>query len=153
VHLTPVGASAGGIGEPERSGMGEPIEGRASDLLKAKNFCHVATIGPDGVPYVVVTWVDIEDGHVLLNAAEGRVWLANLRRDPRVTLTVMNNESPDEYVRIRGRMVAQTHERADEHIARLATKYLGSETRRSPTEGEVRVIFRIEAERVTLVRS
>ena len=128
--------------------MAEPIEGRARELLEAPNFCHVATLRSDGSPHVNPVWVDVEDNLVVLNSAEGRAWPANVRRDPRVTLNVMNLENPYEYVEIRGRVVDDTHEGADEHIDRMAMKYLGEERYPFRAEGEQRVIFRVEPERV-----
>ncbi|MDP8944115.1 MAG: PPOX class F420-dependent oxidoreductase [Actinomycetota bacterium] len=128
--------------------MAEPIEGRARELLEAPNFCHVATLRRDGSPHLNPVWVDVEDGLVVLNSAEGRAWPANARRDPRVTLSVMNLENPYEYVEIRGRVVEDTHEGADEHIDRMAMKYLGQETYPFRAEGEQRLILRIEPERV-----
>ena len=128
--------------------MAEPIEGRVRELLEAPNFCHVATLRRDGSPHVNPVWVDVEDGLVVLNSAEGRAWPGNVRRDPRVTLNVMNLENPYEYVEIRGRVVDDTHEGADEHIDRMAMKYLGEERYPFRAEGEQRVIFRVEPERV-----
>ena len=128
--------------------MAEPIEGRVRELLEAPNFCHVATLRRDGSPHVNPVWVDVEDGLVVLNSAEGRAWPGNVRRDPRVTLSVMNLENPYEYVEIRGRVVGDTHEGADEHIDRMAMKYLGEERYPFRAEGERRVIFRVEPERV-----
>ena len=128
--------------------MGQSIEGRSRELLEAPNFCQVATIRKDGTPHVVSTWVDVEDNTILLNSAEGRVWPANARRDPRVTLMVLNGENPYEYLSIRGRVVGDTHEGADEHIDKLAMKYMGEETYPFRTETEQRVIFKVEPERV-----
>ena len=128
--------------------MAEAIEGRARELLEAPNFVHVATIREDGTPQVNPIWGDLEDGRVVINSAEGRTWPANLRRDPRVTLTVMNLENPYEYVEIRGRMVEDTHDGAFDHIDKLAMKYLGQEKYPFLKDGEQRVIFRIEPEHV-----
>ena len=83
--------------------MSATIDGRGEELLKAKNFCHVATLRADGSVHGVPVWVDVQDGRAVLNTAEGRAWPRNLERDPRVTLTVQNMENPYEYVAIRGR--------------------------------------------------
>ncbi len=61
------------------------LTGRSEELLKAKNFCHVATLRPDGSVHGVPVWVDVQDGLPTLNTAGGRVWPRNLERDPRVT--------------------------------------------------------------------
>src|SRR5436309_2733182 len=67
--------------------MAATIEGRSEELLKAKNFCNVATFRRDGTIHGVPVWVDVQHGRPTLNTAEGRAWPRNLERDPRVTLT------------------------------------------------------------------
>jgi PPOX class probable F420-dependent enzyme len=128
--------------------MSQAIEGRAEELLNAKNFVVVSTIRPDGTIHAAPAWVDVQDGRPVLNSAEGRAWPTNLKRDPRVTLTVQNLENPYEYVAIRGRVAEQTTEGADEHIDALAKKYLGQDTYPYRQPGEQRVILRIEPEHV-----
>jgi PPOX class probable F420-dependent enzyme len=128
--------------------MSAAIEGRAEELLKAKNFCQVATLRADGTAHVVPVWVDVQDGRAVLNTAEGRVWPRNLERDPRVTLTVQNMENPYEYVTIRGHVGERTTEGADRHIDEMAMKYLGQDSYPYRQPGEQRVILRIEPEHV-----
>lgn len=128
--------------------MGAVIEGRAEELLKAKNFCQVATLRGDGSVHVAPTWIDVQDGQPVLNSAEGRVWPRNLERDPRVTLTVQNAENPYEYVSIRGRVVERTTEGADAHIDALAKKYLDQDSYPGRQPGEKRLILRVEPEHV-----
>ncbi len=131
-----------------RSEMGQCIEGRSRDLLEAPNFCHVATVRKDGTPYVVPTWVDVDGDRVVLNTADGRLWPKNLRRDPRVTLTVSPTDNPYEYLTIRGRVAEETKDGAEEHIDKMAQKYLGQDTYPYRQPGEERVMFRIEPEDV-----
>jgi PPOX class probable F420-dependent enzyme len=126
------------------------IEGRARELLDEPNFAHVATLDADGSVHGVVLWVDLEDSRVVLNTTEEADWPANVRRDPRVTLIVSNRENPCEYVEIRGRVVEDTHEGADESIDALARKYLGQGSYPFRQPGEQRVVFRISPERVRL---
>lgn len=69
-------------------------------------------------------WYDfLDEGTILLNTAEGRAKLADLRRDPRASLCV-----PDgyRYVTILGRLeLVEDQERAQADIHRLAVRYLG----------------------------
>jgi PPOX class probable F420-dependent enzyme len=130
--------------------MADKLEGRVQELLEAPNFVAVATLDEDGTPDVKVVWGDVEDGKVVINSAEGRKWPANLRRDPRVTVTVVNHENPYEYATIRGRLAEDTHEGADANIDKLAKKYLGKDEYPFRQPGEQRVMFRIEPERVKL---
>jgi PPOX class probable F420-dependent enzyme len=126
--------------------MADRIEGRAEELLKAKNFCHVSTLRSDGSVHTAPVWVDVQDGLPVLNTAEGRAWPKNLERDPRVTLTIQNLENPYEYLEIRGRVAERTHEGADEHIDAMAKKYMGVDEYPLRQPGEQRVIIRVEPE-------
>ena len=130
--------------------MAAQIEGKVRELLEAPNVVSVATIDKNGAPDVKVVWADLDDGAVVLNSAEGRKWPNNVRRDPRVTVTVVNHENPYEYAQIRGRVVEDTHEGADENIDKLAKKYLDKDEYPFRQEGEQRVMFHIEPERVQL---
>jgi PPOX class probable F420-dependent enzyme len=128
--------------------MSATIDGHAEELLKGKNFCHVATVRADGTIHGTPVWVDVQDGVPTLNTAEGRAWPRNLERDPRVTLTVQNLENPYEYVEIRGRVSERTHDGADEHIDALAKKYMGVDEYPMRQPGEQRVIIRVEPEHI-----
>jgi PPOX class probable F420-dependent enzyme len=116
-------------------------------LLEQPNYAVVSTTNADGSIHSAVVWVDVEDGHIALNSAEGRVWPTNLERDPRVTVVVYPPSNPYDYVEIRGRADA-THDGADEHIDRLAKKYLGQDTYPYRRPGEQRVKFVVEPQRV-----
>lgn len=122
---------------------------RARSFFEGRNFAHLATIGPDGVPHLTVIWADVEDdGKIGINSAEGRAWPANVRRDPRVTLTVTDHDDPYKYVEIRGQVVEDTHDGADEHIDSLAKKYMDEDTYPFRKNGEQRIKFLIEPDRV-----
>jgi PPOX class probable F420-dependent enzyme len=112
-------------------------------LTEGRNFAAVATLMPDGWPQVSIVWIDSDGEHVIFNTAEGRAKAKNLRRNPKVAVTVMNFENPYEQVMIRGHVVEMTHDGADDHIDRLAKKYLGVD--KYPYRGprEQRVIVKI----------
>jgi len=124
------------------------IDGKAAELLQAKNFAHVSTLRQDGSVQTAPVWVDVQEGRPVLNTAEGRAWPRNLERDPRVTLTVQNMENPYEYLEVRGHVAERTHEGADEHIDALAKKYMGVERYPLRQPGEQRLIIRVEPEHV-----
>jgi PPOX class probable F420-dependent enzyme len=126
--------------------MSERIEGRGEEILKAANFCNVSTLRADGTIHGVPVWVDVQDGRPVLNSAEGRAWVRNLERDPRITLTVQNGENPYEYLEIRGRVAERTHDGADQHIDAMAKKYLDKDEYPYRQPGEQRVIIRVEPE-------
>lgn len=126
--------------------MPTTLSDEARALLEAPNFAHVATLRKDGAVHLVPVWVDVEGDRVVLNTGEGRAWPNNVLREPRVTLTVQNIENPYEYVQIRGRVTETTRDGANEHIDRMAQKYLGEETYPGHQPGEERMIVRIEPE-------
>jgi PPOX class probable F420-dependent enzyme len=123
------------------------IPAEARRLIESRNFGAVATVNPDGSPQVTPVWVDYEDGDVLFNTAEGRVKAENLREDRQVAVTVTNQDNPYENVAIQGE-AELVRDGADEHIDRLAKKYLGKETYPFREPGEERVIVRIKPQRV-----
>ncbi|MCI0453629.1 MAG: PPOX class F420-dependent oxidoreductase [Candidatus Dadabacteria bacterium] len=116
----------------------------AKKLTKeGRNFASIATLMPDGSPQVSITWIDSDEKYLIINTAEGRVKTYNMRRNPRVALTIVNSENPYQQVMIRGRVVEMTHEGADKHIDSLAKKYLGVDKYPHRTPGEQRVIAKI----------
>ena len=119
------------------------------ELLEGPNFAHLATLMPDGSPQVTAVWVDYDGEHVLVNTAEGRVKPRNLRRDPRVALSIVNQQNPYAWAMIRGRAVELTHDNADDHIDKMAKKYLGEDQYPFRQPGEQRLLVRIEPQQVT----
>lgn len=129
--------------------MGQPIDESCRRLFEESNFGFMATLRKDGRPVVRPTWVDIEDDLILLNGNEERVWVRDLRSDPRVTITVADRNNPYLWVEVRGRVVEDSHEGALEHIHKLAKKYMGEDEYPFLEPGEQRVLCKVEAEKVT----
>jgi len=128
--------------------MPESVPPAFRDLFEKKAFAHLVTLMPDGSPQVSPVWCALEDDLVLVNSAKGRQKDKNLRRDPRVALSVQDPENPYRYVEVRGRVVQITEQGADEHIDRLAQRYMGVSRYPLRQPGEVRVLYRIRPERV-----
>jgi PPOX class probable F420-dependent enzyme len=116
-------------------------------LLAEPNHAVVSTFNEDGSVHSTVVWVDVVDGKAAINTAVGRRWPTNLERDPRVTVLVYDQGNPYEYVEVRGRAQGRT-EGADEHIDRLAKKYLGVDEYPYRTDSEQRITYLVDAERV-----
>ena len=72
-----------------------PLPPEADALLRRANPAVIATLMPDGRPHTAVTWYDWDGERILVNMDASRVRLRNLRRDPRVSVTVM--DGPDWY--------------------------------------------------------
>jgi PPOX class probable F420-dependent enzyme len=93
--------------------------------------------------------VDYDGKYVRFNSAQGRVKDRNVRRDPRVSLSILDPDNPYRYLAIRGRVVEITQKGADEHINSLSQKYLGQALYPFRQPGEVRVLYKIEPLKVT----
>jgi PPOX class probable F420-dependent enzyme len=117
-------------------------------LREGKNFATVATLMADGAPQASAVWIDTDGEHVIFNTAEGRLKPKNLRRDPRVAVSVVNAEQPYQQVMIRGKAIELTHDGADDHIDKLAKKYLGVDKYPFRQPGEERVMVKIAAEKI-----
>jgi len=128
--------------------MAEAIDGRVRELIDSKNFVHVATVRESGTPHIVPVWGDTDGQYILLNSARGRAWPSNAERDGVITLNVMNLENPYEYVEIEGKLEEVTPDGADEHIDKLAKKYLDADEYPFRSESEERVIVRIEPQKI-----
>jgi len=110
-------------------------------LLDAKNFASVATLGPDGAPQNSVVWIKREGDAVLFSSTEGRQKVRNLRRDPRISLSVFDLADPYTSVEIRG--TAEILPDDDKRLPHeLSHKYLGIDPP-SEKDDEVRVIIRV----------
>ncbi len=123
-----------------------PLDDKARKLIQGKNFGHLATIRWDGSPHVTPVWVDLDNDQVLVNTSEGRVKERNVRRDDRVAISIADQENPYEYVQIRGHVAEVTRDGADEHIDKMAKKYVGEDKYPWRTPDEKRVILRIKPE-------
>jgi PPOX class probable F420-dependent enzyme len=122
-------------------------------LFLEPNFAHVATLMPDGSPQVTPVWVHLEGERILVNSAEGRVKPRNVRRDPRVAISIVKQDNPYSSAFVRGRVVEITHEGADEVIDKLAKKYLDQDRYPFRQPGEQRVTLVIEPEHVSSMQA
>jgi len=129
--------------------MAQMILEKYLDLFEKKAFAHLATLMKDGSPQVTPVWVDYDGEYVRFNSALGRVKDQNVRRDPRVTMSIQDPDNPYRYLEIRGRVVEITQKGADDHINKLSQKYLGIPVYPNRRPGQVRVLYRIEPQKVS----
>ncbi|MGC3003723.1 PPOX class F420-dependent oxidoreductase [Streptomyces sp. G35A] len=102
-----------------------PLPPEAVELLRRANPCVMATLRSDGTPVSTPTWYLWEDGRALVNLDEGRVRLKHLRRDPRVTLTVLADDDWYTHVTLIGRVVEMYDDEDLADIDRIARHYTG----------------------------
>lgn len=131
--------------------MSQAIPEKYRDLFNKRAFASLATLMPDGRPQVTPVWCDLEGDLVVFNSAKGRQKDRNVRRDPRVSLAIIDPENPYRYLEVRGRVVEITEQGADAHIDKLAKKYLGVDKYPYRQQTEVRVIYKIQPEHTTVM--
>jgi PPOX class probable F420-dependent enzyme len=125
------------------------LSDKARKLFTDPNYLYVGTTNPDGSPQVTVVWTDLQDSRIRFNTAIGRVKERNLRRDPRIGMTITARDNPWDKVDVRGRVVDFVEgEEADQHIDDLSEKYTGQRPYPWRQPDERRVIVVIEPARV-----
>jgi PPOX class probable F420-dependent enzyme len=129
--------------------MPEAIPEKFRDLFQKRAFANLATLMPDGRPQVTPVWVDYDGSKILVNTAKGRVKDKNMRRDPRVSVSISDPENPYRYLEVRGKVSEVTETGADAHIDKMAKKYLDKDKYPFRQPGEVRVIFKITPEKTS----
>lgn len=126
--------------------MANAIPENFADLFAKKVFAGLATLMPNGAPQVTPVWIDYDGEFVVFNTAVGRQKDKNLQRDGRVSLMLSDPDNPYRYLEVRGQVVERTLEGADEHINKMAKKYIGQDVYPWRRPDEVRVIFKIKPE-------
>ncbi len=128
--------------------MAAKIPEKYLDLFHKKAFGSLSTLMPDGSPQTNPVWVDYQNGEVWVNSAVGRLKDRNIKRDPRVSVAVIDPENPYRYLEVRGKVREVTESGATEHIDRMAKKYLGKDKYPFAQPGEQRVLYKITPEHV-----
>lgn len=122
------------------------LEQGVKDLAKGPNYAAFTTLLKSGQPMTHVIWVDCDDEHVLINTETHRAKFKNVRRDPRVAVTIIDRGNPYRYAEVRGTVTdIVSGDAARRHIDELSHKYEGH-----PYANEIqseRVILRIKPER------
>jgi PPOX class probable F420-dependent enzyme len=125
----------------------------AARLAKSTSLATVVTLMPSGQPQALLTWVDTDGEHILVNTEPIRQRARNLRRDPRVTVLIHSSENAWDWAEIRGRVVETIDgDRARAHIDELSQRYAGEDYSR-PIGPDGRIILVIEPEKVNTPRT
>jgi PPOX class probable F420-dependent enzyme len=116
-------------------------------LFKEPNLATVATIRRDGSAQLTPVWIDWDGENVVFNTAEGRAKPRNIRRNPLVSVQVVDPKDEYRWVSVTGLAEIQ-EEGAVEHIHELSRRYRGRDYDLTP--GQQRLIVRVKPERVTV---
>jgi len=105
------------------------IPAAARVVLESEAPAHLVTLNPDGTPQISCVWIGLDGDEIVsahLSSAQKK--LRNVRRDPRVALSVEGTELQPpglkQYVVVHGR-ARITEGGAPELLQELAYRYLG----------------------------
>ena len=124
------------------------MDDKVIKLFKGANLVFIATVMKDGSPQVSPVWADYENDHVLVNTAEGRIKHKNVLRDPRVAISVVDQNNPLNMTAIRGKVIEIIPDYEYKHANKLTKKYIGTDKYPFRQPGEKRTILKILPERV-----
>jgi len=115
------------------------------EISQKKAFAHIGTINPDGSPHVTPVWIDSDEksGLILFNTSRSRRKERNMRKDPKIAISIQDPENPYHFAGIRGEVVEITEKGAKDHIDKLAKKYPNLKEYPWLQPGEVRVIVKV----------
>lgn len=117
-------------------------------LFEGRNLAFISTLSKDGSPHITPVWADMEDDQVLVNTFETSAKNRNITRDPRIAVAVVETNNPYNMVSIKGRVIDRTTEGADEHLKKLAKRYLGIGKYYYRKPNHTRIILKIKPEKV-----
>jgi PPOX class probable F420-dependent enzyme len=114
------------------------------DLLESKALAHVATIGPRGEPQSTPVWFGWDGTYIRVSQTKLQQKCRNLKRDPRVALSIVDIHNPYRYLEVRGVVVAFEEDTDRAFVNSLASKYLGLDQYPWHREGDEHVAIVIQ---------
>ena len=124
-----------------------PIPDAVRRFLEEPHVVSVGTTGADGEPHQAIAWYRLDpDGRILVNSRYPRRWPADLQRDPRVSLAVLDGQDSIRWIGITGvvEAVIDDVERARDEICALAVRYDdAAPDRLAEFRTQARISFRI----------
>ena len=124
-----------------------PLKPEVQELLSRPNFAHLATLMPDGSPHVTPVWIGARGDSLVIGTGEGSLKVRNLRRDPRLALSVVDFQNPYEELQVRGRVVELRDDSSFEIMDEISRNYTGKEFPFRSPEGRVALIIAVEKAR------
>jgi PPOX class probable F420-dependent enzyme len=129
-----------------------PLDEQTVRLAKGANHATVVTLMPDGQPQALLTWIDTDGEHLLINTEPQRQRAKNVERDPRITVLIHSADDPWDWSEVRGRVVGTIGaQAAREHVDELSHKYLGKDYPNAVGD-QGRIILKVAADKINTGR-
>ena len=145
------------VGERKKAASLSDLDPIYRDLLDRPITITLAVIGPDGRPGLTPMWFDYENDMILVNTASHRAKCDWIRKNPQLSLLIVNPDNPYHWVSIKCTVANEVHEdgpdgaRVTAQLDKIWTKYTGNEPPyglRDPEIDEKRVLFECAIDRI-----
>lgn len=136
--------------------MSKIIPDSHKDLIAGPVYCVLTTLSPSGGPENTIVWSSWDGSYVLVNTAEGRRKVNNIKKNPKVALTALDPKDPFRWVDVRGIVEEIVDDKDFNNINSHAKLYAGKDEYYggfAPAEmkgKEKRIILKIKPERITV---
>ena len=131
-----------------RAGTTKLSKDDLAHLFESRNLAFVSTLTRDGSPHITPVWAEMVENLILINTFETSAKNKHIINDKRVAISVVEQNNPFNMVSIQGRVIEQTTEGADDHLKRLARRYLGIGKYYYRKPNHKRIIIKILPEKV-----
>lgn len=102
--------------------LSEPVRA----FLEQPLFAVLGTVNPDGTAQLTVVWYELQGDEILFNTRRGRVKDRNMRRDPRISLCILDGLR---FVTVEGNCeITDDQAIAQADMRALAVRYDGEES-------------------------
>jgi PPOX class probable F420-dependent enzyme len=98
----------------------------SASCLMPPNYVHLSTLRADGSPRNWVVWAGLEDDHILVCTSDAIAKAKDVRRDPRVALSVTDMADPYRMAAIQGRVVEVRADEGCRYMDPISVKYTGA---------------------------
>ena len=117
-------------------------------LFQSRNLAFISTLTKDGSPHITPVWAEMVEDLILINTFETSAKNKHIINDKRVAISIVEQNNPFNMVSIQGRVIEQTTEGADDHLKKLARRYLGIGKYYYRKPNHNRIIIKIQPEKV-----
>jgi len=117
------------------------------DILQSTAVALISTLGPKGEPHTSPVWFGWDGAalHFTVTKANGKY--RNLKRDPRIAVTVVDPANPYRYIEVRGTATIED-DPTKAYADTMAKKYTGNDHFEGGQPEDQRVIISLKPERV-----
>ena len=126
-----------------------PLQPEVRALLSRPNFAHLSTLMPDGSPNTTPVWIGLEGDQIVICTGEDSLKARNLRRDPRLSLSVVDYHDPYEEAQIRGRVVEFRDDSKLETMDKISHRFINAPFPMRGSAGRIAMVIEVEKARYT----